>query len=209
MFVQLKKPFQGQTPGARIDVAESDGKTLIDAGIAEAVQGDPLAPLLQKSMEGMLASLTDTLNQTIDAALKQFAAAQTKSRKNAVPAIFGDGGSGDTKKTFGQFLLAVRHKNAALLEEMGSRFCEWEGPTQKTAMSTQTGTTGGYLVPTEFYAKLMSLVTEMSVVRPIASHTGMMTKDLTALANECRISHLCAAKRLARHTTYCFGCCSF
>jgi HK97 family phage major capsid protein len=183
MFVQLKKNFQGQTPGARIDVAEADAQTLIESGIAEAVQGDPLAPLLQKSMEGMLANLTKTLNDTIDAALKEFAKAQTKSRKNAVPAIFGDTGEGDPKKTFGQFLLAVRHKNVQLLEEMGSKFAEWDTGQKASSMSTQTGTTGGYLVPTEFYAKLMALVTEMSIVRPRATiiPMGARTTQVPAL----------------------------
>ena len=84
----------------------------------------------------------------IDAALKQFAAAQTLSRKNAVPAIFGPGGAGDTPRSFGRFLLAVRHGDRKALDDMGSRFIEWTDGETKAAMSTQTGTTGGYLVPT-------------------------------------------------------------
>ena len=178
MFIQLKKSFQGQLPGARIDVAEADAKTLLDAGVAEAVQGDPLAPLLQKSMEGMLSNLTDSLNKSIDAALKQFASAQGKSRKNAIPAIFGESGEGDPKKTFGNFLLAVRNRDAKALEEMGAKFCDWDTAEKKTAMSTQTGTNGGYLVPTEFYSKLMALVTENSIVRQRATIIPMGARSV-------------------------------
>jgi hypothetical protein len=150
MFVQLVKDFQGQKTGTRIDVTEADAKTLLDAGIAAKVEGDQLAPLVQKSMEGMLAGITDTLTKSIDAVLKQFAEAHTKSNKNKVKAIFGEDGDGDPKKTFGRFLLAVISKDSKTLDEMGSKFCDWD---QKTAMATQTGTSGDFLVPTEFLAK--------------------------------------------------------
>ncbi|HEX3315415.1 MAG TPA: hypothetical protein VHR72_11015 [Gemmataceae bacterium] len=73
IFVQLVKDFQGQKAGTRIDVTEPDAKTLLDAGLAARIEGDQLAPLVQKSMEGMLASITDTLTKSIDAVLKQFA----------------------------------------------------------------------------------------------------------------------------------------
>jgi HK97 family phage major capsid protein len=167
MFVQLTKDFQGQKAGTRIDVTELDAKTLLDAGLAAKLEGDQLAPLLQKSTEGMLASISDSLTKSIDAALKQVADAHTKSNKNKLKAIFGDaGGDGDPKKTFGYFLLAVKNRDQKALEEMGSKFCEWEPDDKKSAMSTQTGTSGGFLVPTEFLARLLALVTENSIVRP-------------------------------------------
>jgi hypothetical protein len=59
--------------------------------------------------------------------------------KNKVKAIFGEDGNGDPKKTFGRFLLAVMAKDSKTLDEMGSKFCDWD---QKTAMATQTGTSG-------------------------------------------------------------------
>ena len=187
MFVQLTKDFQGQKAGTRIDVTEADAKTLLDAGLAAKLDGDQLAPLVQKSMEGMLASISETLTKSIDAALKQVAEAHTKSNKNKVKAIFGDGGEGDPKKTFGNFLLAVKAKDHKALEEMGSRYCDWD---QKTAMATQTGTTGGFLMPTEFIARLLALVTENSVVRPRATvipQSGRSTQvpalDVTTASN--------------------------
>jgi HK97 family phage major capsid protein len=116
-------------------------------------------------MEGMLASISEILTTSIDAALKQVAEAHTKSNKNKVKAIFGDG-EADPKKNFGKFLLAVKAKDHNALEETGSKYCDWD---QKTVITTQIGTTGGFLVPTEFIARLLSLVTENSVVRPRAT----------------------------------------
>lgn len=142
------------------------------------LQGDPLAPLLAKSMEGLLANMTKSLNDTIDATLKAFAAEQVKSRRNGNPAIFGKGGEGDPRRTFGSFLLAVRNRDAKALEEMGSHFVEWEEVEKKTAMSTQTGTQGGYAVPTEFYDRLMALATEIGIVRPRATFIPMNSKSI-------------------------------
>jgi len=51
MFVLLKKKFQGQEPGAKIDVSDHDAKSLCEAGIAEEVKGDPLADLAEKALE--------------------------------------------------------------------------------------------------------------------------------------------------------------
>jgi HK97 family phage major capsid protein len=95
-----------------------------------------------------------------------------------VPLLFGPGGEGDPKQTFGQFLLAVRRRDHAALDRMGSRFCEWENTGQKTALATQTGTQGGYTVPTEFYNRLMALVTEMAIVRPRATIVPMAGRSV-------------------------------
>src|SRR5262249_44736846 len=78
----------------------------------------------------------------------------------------------------GQFLLAVRRRDHATLDRMGSRFCEWENIGQKVALSTQTGTQGGYTVPTEFYNRLMALVTEMAIVRPRATIVPMAGRSV-------------------------------
>jgi HK97 family phage major capsid protein len=165
MFVQLTKEYLGRPAGERIDLAEADAQQLIGQGVAEAVADDPLAPLL--------ANLTGSLHRAIDARLKEFAQAQTRSRRHAIPILFGEDGDGDPKQTFGQFLLAVRRRDQAALDRMGSRFCEWEHTGQKVALSTQTGTQGGYTVPTEFHNRLMALVTEMAIVRPRATLVPM------------------------------------
>jgi hypothetical protein len=100
MFVQLLKDHMGQKAGFRFDTDDAVAQALITSGHAEAIKDDPLAPMIAKSMETMLAGLTTGLSATIDATLKQFANAQTKSNKNAVKAIFGEGGSGDPTNPF-------------------------------------------------------------------------------------------------------------
>jgi HK97 family phage major capsid protein len=178
MFVQLTREFMGRQPGERLDLAEADAKTLIAAGTACPVTDDPITPLVQQALDRASAGLAGQVQSAVDVALKQFASAQALSRRNAVPAIFGPGQSGDTQRTFGRFLLAVRHNDRKSLDEMGSRFVEWDDVTTKTAMSTQTGTTGGYLVPTDFYGKLMALVAEKSVVRPRATVIPMASREM-------------------------------
>ena len=163
MFVRLKKAFQGQQPGTQIDVSDADARTLCEAGVAEVIDGDPLGPLVKRSVENALGNLTGSLNQAVETTLRQFADAQSKSRKNAVPALFGPNGDGDPKRTFGSFLLAVRRNDHRALEAMGSKWVDWsEG---KAAMTSQTGTAGGYAVPTEFLPKLFQYISEKAIVR--------------------------------------------
>jgi HK97 family phage major capsid protein len=178
MFVQLTRDYLGRKSGERIELSEGDAAPLLASGTATAVTEDVITPLVTRALEQALTGITGGLQSAVDAALKDFAAASQRSRRHAVPAIFGEGGTGDPKKTFGRFLLAIRNHDVKALEEMGSRFVEWdEGVEQKTAMSTQTGTTGGYLVPIEFYSKLMTLVTERSVVRPRATIIPMASRS--------------------------------
>jgi HK97 family phage major capsid protein len=178
VFIELKKEYLGNPAGKRIDVAEPDAQHLISQGTAAAVVDDPIAPLLARSVDTLLANLTRTLNSTLDAALAEFAQAQTRSRRHAAPILFGAGSHGEPKRTFGQFLLAVRNHDHRALEEMGSRWCEWETAGQKTALSTQTGAQGGYTVPPEFHDRLMSLVAEASIVRPRATVLPMAARSL-------------------------------
>jgi HK97 family phage major capsid protein len=121
----------------------------------------------------MLGTLTKTLNDTLDATLRDFGAARARSRKNAIPAIFGPGGGGDPKRTFGSFLIAVRRGDHQALEAMGSRWADWEGGRDKAALTTQTGTQGGYTVPTTFLPELLDIAAENSIVEPRATRVPM------------------------------------
>lgn len=180
MFVQLTRDLLGKKAGERIDLAEPDAATLVSSGAAVAAGDDPLPPAVARALEQALGGLGGSIQSSVEAALKEFASASAKSRKNAVPALFGPGGEGDPKRTFGRFLLAVRHHDHKALEEMGSRFVSWaeEGGEQKAAMSTQTGVSGGYLVPVEFHARLMKLVSEKSIVRPRATVIPMTSRTV-------------------------------
>ncbi len=178
MFVQLTRDLLGRQAGERLDLAEADARTLIAAGSASAVTDDPITPLVQEALGRASAGLAGQVQSAVDSALKQFASAQSLSRRHSLPAIFGPGNGGDTQRSFGRFLLAVRHGDRKTLDDMGSRFVEWEDASTKAAMSTQTGTTGGYLVPTEFHSKLMALVAEKSVVRPRATVIPMASREM-------------------------------
>jgi HK97 family phage major capsid protein len=178
MFLQLLRDFLGHRVGERLEVPDADAQALIQSGIATAVTDDPLGPLIQASLDRALAGLSGQVQSSVDSLLGDYASAASRSRKNAIPAIFGPGNSGDLKHTFGRFLLAVRHNDRKTLDEMGSRFIEWDTVEQKATMSTQGGTTGGYLVPTEFHDRLMQLVAERSVVRPRATVIPMAGREM-------------------------------
>jgi HK97 family phage major capsid protein len=174
MFIQLKRAYFGKQPGERVDVEELSGKSLIEQGIAEAVPGDHLGTLIEKQIGGMLEGLSRGLNDTIQKTLEQVARGQTLSRRNAVPLLFGEGGRGDVKHHFGDWLLHVAHNDKGYLEkEYGSSFSPW----QKAALGDASGVAGGYIVPPDFYQQLLAIAAEeatfrqFAFVQPMASAT--------------------------------------
>jgi len=182
MFVQLKQKYFGKEIGERIDVPEEKHvKSLIEQGIAEAIQGDPLGSLIETQVGNMLTNLTKSLDQTIAETLKKFGEAQSKSRKNGIPLIFGEGGEGDTKKNFGDWLLHVAkatvQKDPAARKHLEDVYSSGFSPWQKAAMSELGGSTGGYIVPPDFYQSLLAISAENNFfrqyawVQPMASAT--------------------------------------
>jgi HK97 family phage major capsid protein len=183
MFVQLLKEFMGRKPGERIDVSDSDAAALIAQQLAAPVSDDLITPAIQKAMEQAFGGFQKGLDAVINQALKQFADAQTKSRKNGVPAIFGDGDGDPRGKTFGDWLLNVailttgkgdRSAAAKRIDEVyNSGFSEW----RKAAMGESSGVTGGYIVPPDFYQQLLQIAIEATTfrqygfVQPMASAT--------------------------------------
>ena len=188
MFIQLKQAYFGKAVGERVDVPDAkQAQSLIDQGIAEAVAGNPVGELIEKQLAASLETLSKSLNDQITEAVKRVADAQTKSRKNAVPAIFGEGGEGDPRRNFGDWCLQTailgsaksspQAKAAAAdrLEKVyKSGFNSWE---QKTALAESSGATGGYIVPPDFYQQLLSIAAEQTTFRqqafvmPMASAT--------------------------------------
>jgi HK97 family phage major capsid protein len=185
MWIQLKQAYFGQQPGQRVDVEEAHAKTLIASGIAEAVAGNPLDDVINKQVTGLVEGMTRGLDQAIQDTLRRFREAQESARKLAVPAIFGDGGDGDPKKNFGDWLCCVgqvtfgkNHKHKAeaadrLEKVYGSMFQPW----QKAALAESSGVTGGYVVPPDFYQQLLQIAAEENTfrqrafVQPMASAT--------------------------------------
>jgi HK97 family phage major capsid protein len=119
------------------------------------------------------------MDQIINLTLQKVQDAHSQARRHAVPALFGAGGEGDPKHSFGDWLLAVRRNDARYLSDRyGSHFSDWDHAGQKAAMNTQTGAQGGYTVPAEFLPRLIDVVAENSVVRSRATVIPMASKSI-------------------------------
>ena len=70
MFVQLTKDLLGRKVGERLDVADTDGQQLIRAGAATAVSDDPVAPVLQRALDGAFARYSQGLDAALNQALR-------------------------------------------------------------------------------------------------------------------------------------------
>ena len=179
MFVQLTREYLGKPPGERIDVGDADAKLLLDSGAAVAVADDPIAPAVSRAFESAFSRFTGAMDTAVDAALKQFAAAQKTSRKNGAALVFGADSGDPHGRTFGDWLLCVRRNDQkTLADKYDSHHVDWEGASQKAALATTGGTTGGYTVPTQFLPRLMSVAAEMAVVRPRATVLPMTSRSL-------------------------------
>lgn len=170
MFVQLLKDWKGKSAGERIDVPEEFAPLLLEQKVAQPCE-DPTPALVARASE----QVASRLDGAISRALGQFADAQAQSRRHAVPAIFGDGSRGadhDVRKNFGDWLLHVARQDDAYMEKA------YGSVRSKAAMGESSGTTGGYLVPPEFYNKLLAIVAEEAVLRPRAFVQPMASATL-------------------------------
>ncbi len=178
MFVQLKKDFLGNPVGKRIDVSDGDAAHLINQGMADPVTDDLITPAVSRALEGAFTKFTQGLDGIVNASLKAFADAQSQARRSAVPAIFGPSNDGDPKHNFGDFCLAIATGNHKRLEEEYRSYpVDDKGVRTKAALGEASGITGGYIVPPDFYDKLLAIVAENSFIRqrafvqPMASAT--------------------------------------
>jgi HK97 family phage major capsid protein len=194
MFIQLKAPYFGKPAGERVDVDAKHAQSLIDQGVAEAVPGNPIGELVEKQMAVMLDHLTQGVNHAITDAVKKVADAQTKSRKNAVAALFGEGGEGDPDRCFGDWCLQIAilgssrtlpaEKSAAadkLDKTYRSARTDWSPTAQaqfKAALGESSGATGGYIVPPDFYQQLLAIAAEEATFRPNAFVMPMASATL-------------------------------
>jgi HK97 family phage major capsid protein len=179
MFVQLTKEFLGRKPGERIDVSESDAQHLIAQQVAAPVADDLITPAVSRALEGAFTKFTQSLDGIINASLKAFQDAQAQARRHSVPQIFGDGGQGDPHKNFGDFCVCVAAKNHKKLEEVYKTFpVDNQGVRTKAALGESSGSTGGYVVPPEFYNQLLQIIAENTFVRPRAFVQPMASATL-------------------------------
>jgi HK97 family phage major capsid protein len=190
MWLKLKTAYFGKPAGEQVDVPDAGhAKSLIDQGIAEAVNGNPLTNVIEQQITETINTLTKRLNDTITETIKKVANAQTLSFKGAHERIFGTDGDGDPKRNFGDWCLQVallgssktspQTKSAALdrLDKVyGSQRNEWN-PETKAALAEASGATGGYTVPPDFYRQLLAIAAEENTFRqygfvmPMASAT--------------------------------------
>jgi HK97 family phage major capsid protein len=187
MFVTLKKDYLGHKAGATLDIHEEPvAKSLVDQGIAEAVQGDPYGPIMAKAVEASVAALTKQMDTIVAATLTKVKDAQEQSRKVQKQVLFG-GGDGDPQHTFGDWLVNVavacslkakpedRIRAQDKLEKVyGSQWSPW----QKAAMAESSGATGGYIVPPDFYQQLLAIAAEDATFRPRAFVQPMASATL-------------------------------
>ena len=177
MFVQLTKEWKNKPAGEKIDLADELAELMIGQGLAQKLTEDPVNHIIGEALHRATDKWAQSMDQVINLALKKVAEAQSQSRKNAVPAIFGASGEGDPKKNFGDFCLAVARGDRKYLEKhYNSTFVEY---TAKAALAEASGVTGGYVVPPEFYQGLMQISAEdtffrqRAFVMPMASATLM------------------------------------
>jgi HK97 family phage major capsid protein len=166
MFVQLTRDYLGRKAGERIELSDADAAPLLAGGTATAVTDDVITPLVSRALEQALGGFSRSLETVINDTLKKIGQAQGHSYKNAVPLLFGEGGEGDPKRSFGDWCLAVARNDRGYLEKhYGSTFNEW---TTKAALTEASGATGGYTVPPEFHEQLLKIVSEETFIRPRA-----------------------------------------
>ncbi len=182
MFVQFKSDYLGHKAGERLEISDAHAQPLLQAGVAEAIPGNPVSDLIEKQLTINFQSILKGLDDAVSAAIGRFQQAQSLARKHAVPAIFGEGSKGDPNHCFGDWLLSVAGKNIKRLEqEYKSTFVQWGGVQQKAALGESSGVTGGYTVPPEFYDQLLLIIAEEAIfrsngafVQPMASATFQM-----------------------------------
>ena len=176
MFVELTQEYLGNAAGKRIDVDEKDAQRLINHGQARAVTDHLLTPAVSQALEGAFQKFSQSLDGIVNASLKQFADAQKRSVKNAVPLLFGSEGEGDPKRCFGDFCLAVTRNDRGYLEKhYGSVWSAWH---TKAAMGESSGASGGYVVPPDFYDQLLTIIQEATFIRPRAFVQPMASASL-------------------------------
>lgn len=111
--------------------------------------------------EALADQLAQGVARAVERRLEEAGRARTLSARGARAAIFGDGGRGDERRNFADFLLSVRTHDSRRLEDVYR--------SSKAAMNTQAGAQGGYLLPEEFLPRLLGVAAERAVARPRAT----------------------------------------
>lgn len=166
MFVQLSKDFLGKPAGERIDVADADADQLIRQGWAQPIDHDLLTPAIARAVQG---GLDDAVDKAMQAWIRKQASGKPGGK---IPfAGLGDSALDDPRagfKNFGDFAHAVR--NAC---QPGRRPDERLALITKTAsgLGEDVGTSGGFLVPTEFVQQILQRYASTNLLGMTDSYT--------------------------------------
>lgn len=95
----------------------------------------------------------------------------------------GKAGDPGAFKSWGEFLKAAHLQKHAHREDSRLKYFEDEAPTpgsrEEKDMSGESGASGGYLIPSEFRAQLLSVMGESSIVRPRATIIPMRRRQIS------------------------------
>lgn len=105
-------------------------------------------------------------------------AGEIKSHVPTNPAT-GRPTAGGNFKSWGDFLIAVQTWAGNMrVDSRLKRFVDMNEPHEQKDMSEATGASGGFLVPTEFQAELLSIQAETAIVRPRATKIPMRRRQI-------------------------------
>ncbi len=172
-IITLTKNWHEQKAGEQLSMDDTHADLLVQGGYAEYVRQPGLDAMFGDLLARTTGKLTEGLDSAIDAALKKFAAENTRSKASHNPAIWGSGRDGDPDKSFAKFLLAVRTNDRKAIDGFGSHWVDGEA---KADLTGQSGPLGGYLIPEVFIQRILEPMQELSIVEPKAftlrSRTG-------------------------------------
>jgi HK97 family phage major capsid protein len=137
MIVQLKRDFLGRSAGERVCLARPEAEMLLDEGVAQRVEGDPLMPLI-----------SDYVDEVLDKAFAE----HHKNKRGGKPPFTPGSDPAAGFKNFGEFAQCVRSACVP-----GSRPDDrLVGLAAKaiSGMGEYQSSDGGFLVPPEFAAKV-------------------------------------------------------
>lgn len=181
MWVKLLQEWQSKGIGEVLKVSEDTATALISTKYAEKAP-DPTAGIADGLVKVVSDQLSTHMTKAFSDAIAETTKRITELKQTGIQKVED---KAPVQKRLGPWLHAVFTKNYKYLEEhYPEQMLTFDNGNQtvplfqKAALNTQTGTQGGYIVPTPFYPQLMQLATEMSVVRRFATVVPMGSRSV-------------------------------
>ena len=146
--------------------ATTEVKTMAEEKETPKVDWDSYQEKTESMIEGKMADMEGKFSKQISDQLTGFLdkISSSPAMKDAgYVSPDSEGKEHEERKSFGDYLLAIKNGNK-------TRLAEVYGSTKAAkALGEQSGTTGGYLVPTSYEARLLQMAQEAAVIRPLAT----------------------------------------